>query len=233
MKPNAKNLALRDPALALLVGAIGASDFGIEEVGIEEESQFGGDFEFGDDYGFEFGDEWGADAPAINPVSLAASSVPSKQAIMTAWSNLQREKQQTERRAMLLEPNKRSRIKVERYTFAVNQTLALGTAEALDMDNSPDVNIRPQRVTANAPVPGFATLSDIKVANVSVGVGGTLDAYQFNANGVGQTLDMPTLSPANKARVTGNYTGLTPTGYTATAAFEMVISFTGPASIVA
>lgn len=228
-KPNAKVLALRDPALALLVGAIGESDFGIED-----ESDFGADFEFGDDYGFEFGDDYGAEInQALAAATPAPAIAPSKAAIMQAWSRIQAEKQQTTRRAMLLEPNKNSRIKVERYTFAVNQTLALGTPEALDMDNSPDVNIRPQRVTANAPVPGFATLSDIKVANVSVGVGGTLDAFQFNANGVGQTLDMPTLSPANKARVTGNYTGLTPTGYTAAAAFEMVVSFTGPASVVA
>jgi len=220
---NSKNLALRDPALALLVGAVSGADFGAED-------DFGVDF--GDDYGYEFGDDWGADAPAPSPAGLAASR-PSAAQIQAMWSQMKAERSQTQRRAMLLEPNKHSRVKVERYTFAVNQEIAIATAEALDMSGAPDVNIRPQRVTVNAPVPGFATISDIKVANVSVGVGGTLDAYQFNANGVGQTLDMPTLTPANRARVTGNYTGITPTGYTAAAAFLVVASFTGPASIVA
>lgn len=223
MNPNSKNLAMRDPALALLVGAVAGSDFGAE-------SDFGSDFDFGDDYGFEFGEDI---APVAGGPARNALAAPSRQEIASLWNNMQRERAQTERRSMLLEPNKRSRVKVERYTFAVNQTLALGTAEALDMSGQPDTNIRPQRVTANSPVPGFATISDIKVANVSVGVGGTLDAFQFNANGVGQTLDMPTLSPANRARVTGNYTGLTPTGYTAAAAYTMVVAFTGPASIVA
>lgn len=221
---NNKHLALRDPALALLVGALAGSDFGAEV-----DSDFGGDFEFGDDMGFEFGDDYGAEAS----IASQALSRPSQAQIQQLWTRAAQEQQQTERRAMLLEPNKRSRIKVERYTFAVNQDVALGTAESLDMSGQPDTNIRPQRVTANAPVPGFATFSEIKVANVSVGVGGTLDAFQFNANGVGQTLDMPTLSPANRARVLGNYTGLTPTGYTAAAAYTIVVAFTGPASIVA
>lgn len=230
MRPNAKNLAMRDPALALLVGAIAAGDFGCEALADSDfGGEFGSDFDFGDDYGFEFGD----DAPAFSPNQAAMVAGPSRQQVAQLWTQMNQEKAQTERRTLLLEPNKRSRVKVERYTFAVNQELALGTAEALDMSGQPDTNIRPQRVTSNAPAPGFATLNDIKVANVSVGVGGTLDAYQFNANGVGQTLDMPTLSPANRARVTGNYTGFTPTGYTAASAYTMVIAFTGPASIVA
>lgn len=47
MRPNSKVLALRDPAAAILIGALAApgSDFGVE---------FGG---YGDDYGVEFGDD--------------------------------------------------------------------------------------------------------------------------------------------------------------------------------
>jgi hypothetical protein len=47
MRPNSKILALRDPAAAVLLGALAApgSDFGVE---------FGG---YGDDYGVEFGDD--------------------------------------------------------------------------------------------------------------------------------------------------------------------------------
>ena len=47
MRPNSKTLALRDPAAAILLGALctAGSDFGVE---------FGG---YGDDYGVEFGDD--------------------------------------------------------------------------------------------------------------------------------------------------------------------------------
>jgi hypothetical protein len=224
MKPSAKNLALRDPARALLLGALSVADFGAER----------GQADFGIDFGWEFGDDdYGADAAAaIVPAGIAAAA-PSPQAVRQMWGQVQQEKAVTARRAMLLEPNKNSRVKVERYTFSVEQELALGTSETLNMTGQPDTNIRPQRVTSNSPAPGFVTLSDIKVANVSVSVGGSLDSFQFNANGVGQHLDMPTLTPANRARVTGSYTGFTPPGYTNGGAYLFIVAFTGPASIVA
>src|SRR5687768_14474294 len=202
MRHNSKSLSLRDPALALLVGAVQGDDFG-------GDYDFAGDFEFGDD-------DYGQDA--------------SPQAAQRAWQNQQA---MTERRTRLLEPNKGSRVKVERYSFGMSQTLTLDTAVAVAIDQAPDTYIRPQRITCNSPVPGFVTLTDLKVANVSVIVGGTVDSFQYNANGVGQALDLPTLSPANRARAAGAYSGLTPTGYTATDPFIFVIGFTGPAQIVA
>jgi hypothetical protein len=135
---------------------------------------------------------------------------------------------------MLLEPNKGSAIKVERYTFSVNQALVLGVALGLTtMTGQPDTNIRPQRVTMNAPTPGFCSITELKVANVSVTVGGIADAFQFSAIAVGQTLDMPTLSPANRATVLGAYTGFVPPGFVGGSAYLFTASFTGPASIVA
>jgi hypothetical protein len=74
---------------------------------------------------------------------------------------------------------------------------------------------------------------EIKVANVSVTVGGTQDAFDYSAIGVEQSLDMPTLSPANRATVLGNYTGFVPPGYVALAAYTFCASFKGPAQIVA
>jgi len=55
MRPNAKQLAMRDRALASFLGVIPQGNFGAEG------STFGGDFfgaEFGTDYGAEFGDYW-------------------------------------------------------------------------------------------------------------------------------------------------------------------------------
>ena len=259
-KPNARQLASRDPALAALTGAIGGngSDFGVE---------FGSDYAYSGAFGYEFGDDYGAEgflpaknfasmqsrlqnavaAPtalaSVNPSALQALSTPASTAMQSPvpppavaaqrWAKHVSDQERTQERLELLEPNKGSRVKVERYAFAVNATLTLGTASAIDAQGNPDVNIRPQRLSINAPVAGFCTISDIKVANVSVTVGGTQDAFDYNANGVGQTLDMPTLTPANRARVLGNYTGLTPTGYTVASTFTLCISFKGPASIMA
>lgn len=137
-------------------------------------------------------------------------------------------------RAMLLEPNKYSDLKVERYTFAVNAVIAaLGTSSGISGNNAPDVNFRPQRVTANVVSPGMIFITDARVANVSFTVGGMIDAWQWNANGVGQQLDVPTLTPANKASFSANYTGIVPSPLSGTTSYTFSLAFTGPASIVA
>jgi hypothetical protein len=203
------------------MGAIPGSDFGMDD---ELDVTFGYEFgyEFGDDYGDVYGAE-AAGAAAVPPPSVAAK----------LWAKHRQDTAASDRRARLIEPNKGSKIKVERYAFAINQTLALGTAVALSASGQPDTNIRPQRVTMNAPAPGFCTVSEIKVANVSVTVGGTQDAFDFSSLGVGQSLDMPTLTPANRATVLGNYTGFVPVGYNNAQAYTFCCSFKGPASIVA
>jgi hypothetical protein len=223
--PNARQLAMRDPALAALMGvvAMSGSDFG-------HDSSYGSDFgaEFGDDFGTEFGtdfgDEFGADAPAGRPTEAQA---------MALWNKHHKQAAHTQRRERLLEPNKGSAVKVERYSFSINQAIVLGVASALTLTGQPDTSIRPQRVIMNAPSPGFVTVSEIKVANVSVTVGVTEDAFGYSAIAVGSHLDMPTLSPSNKATVLGNYTGFVPPGFVGGAAYLFVASFQGPASIVA
>lgn len=211
MRPTAKQLALRDPAMAAFVGALSGSG-----------ADFGG--EFGDELDTDYGFEFGADAAIPAPTPTQA---------MQAWKQQNMQAMRTQQRVQKLEPNRGSAVKVERYTFNVNQTLTLGTSATISASGNPDVNIRPQRVSANVPCPGFASLSNIKVANVSVLVGGEADAYIYNPNGVGQSLDLPTLSPANRASVSGDYSGLVPPGYVGGASFKFAVSFTGWASIVA
>jgi hypothetical protein len=216
-RPNSKVLALRDPALAALMGAVGSMG-----------SDFGGDFSFGEDdenFGFDFG------ADAATGSAMVAQPPP--QVAAQLWAKHVQSQGTTQKRARLLEPNKGSAVKVERYAFYLNETLVLGTASAISATNNPDTNIRPQRVTMNAPSPGFVTVSDLKVANVSTIVGGTADAYEFNANGVGQTMDLPTLSPANRATLTGAYTGFTPPGFVGGSSYVFSCGLKGPASIVA
>ena len=212
--PSARALAMRDPALAVLSGAIDDStDFGAE---------YGFDFAGGADYGFEFGD----DAPAALPAPTPAQA-------MQAYRDLHMQKAHTQRRASLLEPNKGSAVKVEVYEFNVNQTLTLATALSFTATNQPDTNIRPKRISMNAPAPGFVTITELKVANVSVIVGGTSDAWNYNANGVGQHLDLPTLSPANRATIIGSYTAFVPPGFVGGSSYLFCVSMKGPASVIA
>lgn len=244
MRPTSKDLSLRDPALAAIMGAVGqhGSDFG---------GEFGQDDGYGS-YGFEFGADLGAAlglgsagtalanlarqnaSMSMSPSAVAAvrASAPPAQVQQIVAAAVESH-QVTQGRKRMLEPNAGSQVKVERYAFAVNASLLLGTASAIDASGQPDTNIRPQRVSINAPGPGFIFVTEIKVANVSVSVGGTQDAWDYNANGVGQALDMPTLSPANRARILGNYSGFVPPGYAAGSAYTMCASFKGPATIVA
>lgn len=226
-------LAMRDPALAAIMGI---DDFGIES-------------EFGNEFGAEFGDEFGGYQFGADPTSLRSSlgagssglaalaspsirsmSLPQAQVAAVLQAHAETE-QKTKGRMNMLRPNAGSKVQVERYAFAINAALVLGTASAIDASNSPDVTIRPQRVTMNAPATGFVTISELKVANVSVSVGGTQDAADYAPNAVGSTLDMPTLSPANKARLLGNYTGFVPPGFAGAAAYTFCCSLKGPAVV--
>jgi hypothetical protein len=249
MGKSANELAMRDPAQAAFYGITG-SDMGYEgdeAASYEEpvlytggESDFGVDF--GDDENYDQGfTEFAGDTqfggpppPAAAPHHAAAAhhgATPQGRAIIAAHLRKQAHR---DHRAMLLEPNKYSDLKVERYSFSIVTTItALGTAGALSGSNSPDVNFRPQRVTSNVVSPGMVLISDARVANVSFTVGGMIDAWQWNANAVGQHLDVPTLTPANKASFSGTYTNLVPSPLSGTGSYTFILAFSGPSSIVA
>jgi len=237
---NSRNLAMRDPAMAALFGLIAAGSFGAEPVSSGRDAQFGNDWAGEDDMGFGFGDDYGFGAPAPHPhaghghpPAHRAPGRPSAAQAMALWHKHATMQAHTQHREQLLEPNKYSTVKIERYRFPLNQTIVLGTAVALSLSSQPDVKIRPQRLTCNAPVPMFATLSEIKVANVAVTVGGgnAIDAYELNANGQGQEMDLPTIEPSNKATVVGAYNGLVPPGFLGGSSVIFVTSFTGPSSM--
>lgn len=246
--PSAVALALRDPALASVMGLIasrgtnfgferrGRSSFGDElagesdPFGLEAGAEFGLGSMGADDYGAEFGDEYGADFGAAR-----RRRRPNPQQAIAVFNKAQAMQERSAQRNRLLEPNKGSSIKVERYSFPLSNTIVLGTAVAFStLSGQPDTTIRPQRVTCNAPAPMFAFIQEIKVANVSVTIGSGLeDAWDYNANGVGQGLDMPTLSPANRATVLGSYSGFVPPGYVGGTSTSFTMTFKGPATIAA
>jgi hypothetical protein len=217
-KPNARELAMRDPAKAALFGVIATAALG------SNGSDFGADdYGFGDDehgFGDDAGDDYGADAP-------------SHAALARLGAHHHKKMRRGNKRRALLDPNEDSTVKVERYVFTLSQAITLGTAVAFTtLTGQPDTMIRPQRVVMNAPGPMFAFIQEIKVANVSVTVGtGLEDAFNYNANGVGQSLDMPTLQPSNKATVLGSYTGALPPGFVGGTSTYFAVSFKGPSTM--
>lgn len=224
MRPNANTLAMRDPAMAALFGVIAVS-----HNRPQHGSDFGGDFgaDFGDDdygdddAGGDFGDDdYGADSPAPAALARLGKKVHSA-------------RKRGAKRAAMLNPNAGSALKVERYAFTLSQAITLGTSVAFTtLTGQPDTRIRAQRVVMNAPGPMFAFIQEIKVANVSVTVGtGLEDAFNYNANGVGQSLDMPTMEPANKATVLGSYTGAIPPGFVGGTATYFSVTFKGPSTM--
>jgi hypothetical protein len=140
----------------------------------------------------------------------------------------------TASRTALLDPNRDSTIKVERYSFSWSPTanLVLGTASAIPtFTQQPSTSIKGQRVIMNAPLPGFVTVATLQIANVNVLVGGAEDAFTYSPLAMGVMLDLPRLDPQNRATASGNYTGVLPPGYTSAGQFQFVITLQGPATM--
>lgn len=233
---NSRQLALRDPARAALLGAIAGADFGAQpQVRARPMA-----FTPGDDYGFGeeldmagFGDEHGFGAAARHHSAAAHQSnvKPHPAEVAKVWHEHHARKARAASRAVKLDPNMGSDVKVERYTMSLAQTFVLGTGGAFDtnMAQSPSTDFRPQLMTCNVPVPGLAYLQSLAMANVLVTVGtGSEDLYAYNANSWGRGLDMPTLTPANKAIAQGTFTTFVPPGYVNGASYILTLSFKGP-----
>src|SRR5437868_1730292 len=103
---NSRQLAMRDPALAALVGAIAGSDFGTE-------ASFGADFgaDFGDDMHGDFGADMHGDFGAdMHGDFGAAESTPTPQQSMALWHKAKHAHMATQRRVRHLFPNAGSSV---------------------------------------------------------------------------------------------------------------------------
>jgi len=140
----------------------------------------------------------------------------------------------TAARTLLLDPNRDSTVKVERYSFSFSPAanLVLGTASNIPtFTQQPSTSIKGQRVVMNAPIAGFVLISTLQIANVNVLVGGTEDAFTYSPVAMGVMLDLPRLDPQNRATSAGAYTGVLPPGFTAGNSFQFIISLQGPATL--
>lgn len=217
-----KALIGRDPAMALLMGASAGSDFG---------GDFGDDMGFGDD---DFGDdEFGDDFAGFGHHGHRHHvPKPTAHQAMQAWHAHHARKHHNNKRIAKLDPNMHATTKVERYSFTLSQDVTLGTVTAFTsaaMSSAPDTTFRPQILTSNPPIPGFAYMTSLRMANVNVSVGsGSEDLFNYSAYATLRELDMPTLTPANKATVTGTTTAVVPPAYLSAATYTLTVNFKGP-----
>jgi hypothetical protein len=205
--------------------------FGADPYGIDP---YGADPYGVDPYGT---DPFGGRRHRGHPAQHAQAAAPqmSPQQKQALWQAHQR-KIYSHRRRMMLDPNMGSEIKIERYTFSLfnNNPIAftLGTGGyEVNFSGQPDVTIRPERVLMNAPSPGFVTIQEIKVANVSATVGGQSDAFEYSPLAVGSALSIPTIQPQNRATVLGLYSGMVPAGFVPGATYPFTVTFQGTATM--
>jgi len=240
MRPNSHQLAMRDPALASVMGAL-PSDFGAartrfaatagRSLGPMSAVRRMPTASFGD-MGFGFGEEALAHAPP-HPHHHPGHALSPEQ--MRALHHHQLMQHHTMNRALLLDPNRYSTLKVQGYSFSLNApssgTFAMGTAAPFNVTLQPNAKIRPKRMVSNIPAPLMIILSAVQVANVNVLIGASDDAFIYGPNSFGLENEFPTLDTSTRATMTGSYSGYTPTGFATGFPFSFVLTFQGPAAL--
>jgi hypothetical protein len=234
--------------MAAAMGALPSADFGrtlpsqVRRAPMArrpQSAQFG-DMGFGgSDYGFGFG--FGQDA---SPAAAATTpppppgghphgghGAPNGHGMHPAVHHAMKTAHHTDTRALALDPNKYSTVKVQGYSFSLSQALVLGTALAFNVTLQPNAKIHPKRMFANVNTPGFVTLSSVLVANVNVLIGGTDDAYTYSPLSQGTVNEFPTLDTSTRATMIGNYTGFVPPGYASAASYTFVLTLQGPSTL--
>lgn len=242
---NMNQLVARDPALGALLGAIPGHDFGYSRpsammaavpmaalAALPAPGRFG--VGFGDDYGFGAPQmaQWGFGAPA--PHHPVHHPQHPHHPAAHAHHPMTHSPHSTYGRTLLLDPNRESTVKVERYSFSFSpaSSLVLGTASALGtFTANPSTSIKGQRVVTNAPAQGFVTLDSLQIANVNVFVGTTEDAFTYSAQAQNVVLDLPRLDPQNRATASGDYSGMLPVGFSSGALFKFVVTLQGPSTL--
>lgn len=138
----------------------------------------------------------------------------------------------TMERALLLDPNRYSTIKVYGYSFSLTVPLVMGTEKQYFEETlQPNSKIRPKRMVTNVEAPRMIELSSVQVANVNVLIGMEEDAYIYGPNSFGMYTEFPTLDTSTRATMTGSYSGYTPRDYTKDFPFKFVLTFQGPAAL--
>jgi hypothetical protein len=130
-------------------------------------------------------------------------------------------------RELLLDPNKYSRLKVERYSFTLVQAFTWQITDLLNTTLNPACKMRPDRIVTNVSIPFMIEMSSLQIANVNVLIGGGEDAWVYNPMAQNVVLQLPTVEPAYRVTLTGDYTGTVPQGFSLTATFNFRLGLQG------
>jgi hypothetical protein len=190
-------------------------------------------------YGADFGDfgygGFGVDAPGAPPAPMAGAPHPAAPGmgghhpappnphpheLARVWHEHHARQhhehlmaQHQMHRELLLDPNKYSRLKVERYSFTLIQAFVFGNPADLNTTLQPACKMRPDRIVTNIPIPFMMELDTLQVSNVNVLIGSGEDAWVYNPGAQNVVLQLPTVEPAFRVTLTGFYTGVYPSGY--------------------
>jgi hypothetical protein len=253
---------MREPALAIMMGVLGSggappgTHFGYETgygFGIQHGMQQPGGFSNPHTQGFGFGaggpggppggGAFGGFAhpsmamgghPGAFGHHLAAGAHGGPNAYHQSMHHAMQNPGSTEARTHLLDPNRDSTVKVERYSFSFSPaaSLLLGTSSSIaNFSKNPSTSVKVDRVVANVAIPMMVTLSQLQVANVNVFVGGTEDAYTYNPNAQNILTETPRLDPQNSATSAGNYTGALPPGFSSGTSVTFVLTLQGASTM--
>lgn len=249
----------RDTGLAALVGAIPGHNFGYAPPSNIVPRNYGMPMGrprvgFGDEYGFgspQYGFGYSPFDPAMNIGFGAPPMAPHPAAHPHARPHHQPHphhapahhpshpahphfNSSTEGRTLLLDPNRNSTVKVERYSFSFSPVSPMVLTVASNQGTytqQPSASIKGQRVVMNAPQENFVFVQSLQIANVNVIVGGQEDANTYSGRSQGVMLDLPRLDPQNRATASSNYTGSLPPGFTANVNYFFVVTLQGPSTL--
>lgn len=164
---------------------------------------------------------------------------PTPQEAEIAFKRMSERERATHERVALLDPNRNSDIKIERYVFSLNpvqfsqgEGLKWGVLNGWTAFKSPQVPFRAERLVLNVPIRGLVYLNTIQAANINAQIGGIADAYSFNANSQ-NAISLPVLLPQNTMQVAGTWTNVVPSPYRENIEFVLCIDFFGWATIIA
>jgi hypothetical protein len=199
---------------------------------------------------------FGADAAppaALGHPAAAEGAMPNihdprhQHLFVEAWQYRHGRKMHTLRRTSLLNPNEHSDVKIEAYVFSINPSqfsnlagLAWGSANGWTAFRNPQVAFRAERIFINVKIPGLVYVNTIQAANVNAQIGAIADGFTFSPLAMGSRISLPTLPPQNTMQVTGTWSTVIDTPYTAGGSteapvpnFTLAVDFEGWATVIA
>lgn len=118
------------------------------------------------------------------------------------------------------------------YSFGASAGIEIGKPSLIELGDWPGIPIKAERITINCPCVSFLELTDLRLGNESMLLGGTEDAYAYSPeNNIVGGRDMPIIQPFHRVRASMNYTGLCPAPLEKGNKFLVCLRITGRAAL--